>query len=251
MTSDGYSEWVQSYLDYLIAKVGPGSTLTDREVTLIHGNIRGFAQWAREHPFAPDRPDPALLALSDAATPGPWVPLTHGTASQRDAAMRAALSVMAVRAPDSSDIEYTDLSWVESADPAGPHIALVGNGPNGPENSKFIAAAVNYVRSLLADPAAPEPPHHAFVFPWGADPKQARCSTCFRLSGDPVHDAAAPEPAPNGLSDEAWRAVRSALQIAQQGPESPEERFVDALRTFGFTVLRAALSAAPEPETTP
>jgi hypothetical protein len=97
----------------------------------------------------------ALRELSEAATPGPWVPLTHGTASQRDAAGRAFLSVMAVRAPDNPDIEYTDLSWVETADPNGPHIALVGNGPKGPENSKFIVAAVNYVRAALAADSEP------------------------------------------------------------------------------------------------
>lgn len=81
-----------------------------------------------------------LRKLAERATPGPWAPLTHGTATQRDAAMRAALSVMAVRVPDDPEIEFTDLSWVETT-PDGPHIALTGNGPNAPENSKYIAAA--------------------------------------------------------------------------------------------------------------
>ena len=91
----------------------------------------------------------ALRALSEAATPGEWTALTHGTASQRDAAGRAYEAIMAARVPDSPDIEFTDLSWVETT-PDGPHIALVGNGPTSPENAKFIAAAVNYVRARLA-----------------------------------------------------------------------------------------------------
>ena len=46
---------------------------------------------------------------------------------------------MAVRAADSPDIEFTDLSWVDLPD--GVHVALVGNGPMGPENAHYIAAA--------------------------------------------------------------------------------------------------------------
>lgn len=92
-----------------------------------------------------------LRRLSDAATPGPWNPLTHGTATQLDAAGRAFQAVMAVRSVDKPDIQFTDLSWVETT-PDGPHIALVGNGPTSSENAKFIAAAVNYVRELLAEP---------------------------------------------------------------------------------------------------
>jgi hypothetical protein len=94
-----------------------------------------------------------LRALSEAATPGPWSSLTHGTATQRDAAGRAYEAVMAVRVPDYPDIQFTDLSWVETT-PDGPHIAFVGNGPTSPENAKFIAAAVNYVRDMLAKRAA-------------------------------------------------------------------------------------------------
>lgn len=48
----------------------------------------------------------------------------------------------------------------------------------------------------------------------------------------------------SNLSDAGWRAVRSALQIAQQGPESPDVRFVDALANFGF-----AVTPVPPPRT--
>lgn len=37
---------VESVEEYIRAL--PGATLSDGEVTLIHGNIRGFAQWLRE-----------------------------------------------------------------------------------------------------------------------------------------------------------------------------------------------------------
>lgn len=68
-----------------------------------------------------------LRGLSDAATPGPWSSLTHGTASQRDAAGLAFMATMAVHAPGNPDVQFTDVSWVETA-PDGPHIAFVGNG---------------------------------------------------------------------------------------------------------------------------
>jgi hypothetical protein len=96
-----------------------------------------------------------LAALETAATPGPWASLTHGTASQRDAAGRAYEAVMARRLPGSPDIEFTDLSWIETT-PDGPHIGLTGNGPDAPENAKFIAAIRNAAPALLAALAAAE-----------------------------------------------------------------------------------------------
>ena len=89
-----------------------------------------------------------LLRLAAEATPGPWRGLTHGTASQRDAAGRAYEAVMARRVADSPEVEFTDLSWVETT-PDGPHIALVGNGPKGPENAKLIAAFSPEVAAAL------------------------------------------------------------------------------------------------------
>jgi hypothetical protein len=46
VSNDDYAAWVESYLDQL----GPLSE--DHHTTLVHGNIRGFAAWAKDHPFA-------------------------------------------------------------------------------------------------------------------------------------------------------------------------------------------------------
>jgi len=97
------------------------------------------------HP-APAEGLDALRALSDAATPGPWERVTEGNHDQRHAAGSAFLSVMATKAADNPDIEFSDMTWVRAG---FPNVCMVGNGPKQTENGDLIVAAVNYVRAAL------------------------------------------------------------------------------------------------------
>jgi len=89
---------------------------------------------------------PAEVAAALAArTEGRVHSLTVGCHDQKQAAAKAFLAVMATGAVGNPDIQYSDLSWVDFGD--ADHLAMVGNGPNGPENALAIVVAVN-----LADP---------------------------------------------------------------------------------------------------
>ena len=89
-------------------------------------------------------PEQVTAALA-ARTEGRVHSLTVGCHDQKQAAAKAFLAVMATGAVGPPDIQYSDLSWVDFGD--GDHLAMVGNGPNGPKNARAIAIAVN-----LADP---------------------------------------------------------------------------------------------------
>lgn len=98
-------------------------------------------------------------AVMAARTEGPWEAATEGSHDQLHAAAKAFQAVMATTAKDNPNIQYSDLSWVRAG---WPNVAMVGNGPNGPENARAIALAVNTwdalmdvadaARELLAEP---------------------------------------------------------------------------------------------------
>lgn len=92
-----------------------------------------------------------LRALSEHASQGKWEATTIGTASQWQAAAQAADAVLATRIPDRPDVQFTDMSWLRTEGSDWLNIACVGNGPTSPENAKFAAAAVNWVRELLTE----------------------------------------------------------------------------------------------------
>ena len=88
-----------------------------------------------------------LRRLLVEATPGPWERVTEGNYDQRHAAAQAFLSVMATKAKDDSDIQFSDLTYIRAG---FPNVAMVGNGPKQTENGDLIVAAVNALPDLLA-----------------------------------------------------------------------------------------------------
>ncbi len=88
-----------------------------------------------------------LRALSEAATPGPWMRRTEGNASVEQLGHKL-LHDLLVPLPD--DIPpSTDATYILTAD-GSKNVAFIGNGSRQTENGDFIVAAVNYVRERLA-----------------------------------------------------------------------------------------------------
>jgi hypothetical protein len=130
-----------------------------------------------------------LTEMEAKATPGPWRGTTIGNYDQKHAAAAAYEAVMARRLGDSPDVQFSDLSWVQTEGDDWLNVALIGNGKDSPENAAFIAALRNAAPSLIAEARE------------AARLREAAQAIADHHNGEEGHD----------MNDSCWRALYAAL----------------------------------------